>query len=587
MADNILTLPDTTTDFNDFKSQFESFYANGTTWLGTLTTQTSTTLIDSMSTMGTFLVGRIIRASEDAFAETAQSDDAIRANAQAQGIRLTRFLPAQIPVILNSPTAAAIQPLTQFTAGGYSFFNREQLNLVAGANNVTLYEGKVQTYTIFGGDGSDLQTFFSAEDGFQVSDQDTRILVNGIFQPKALGGLWNYRGLPAYSDLTLSDGRLLVQFGTSLFGTVPQPNDVLVIQYVVTQGATANNISLDQKPVAISGFPAISGLLQGSTTGGANDKPVALYKNVASGSLGTYSSAVTKPQYLSIIATYPGIVDVVTQAQREINPRKLEWMNIIRVSGLTTSPWTQAQKDAFTKYCQTVSMYAPYFIWQDAVPIPRDVAVDVYVYNSADVNKVQSQATAAIQKLFNPRPGLLQTNFYLSDIQQAVVDANPGLVSYVIVTNPTGPMIVTAPPSPTVTATVLSSGGTLGPAVYAYSVSTTLTTGEAGPPSTWTFPQVQTGSSNQISLSWPAVPGAASYTIWGRLGGSAGSLATVPATTLSFVDNGSLTPTGDPPNTISELPIRYNQLNTLQVNVKFAERQQRISPDNPTRLFTG
>lgn len=600
-SDNILVLPDSTIDFTDFKQQFEAYYSNGTTWQGTLTTQTSTTLIDMASTIGTFLVGRVIRAQEDAFPETAQSNDAILANAQAQGLRLTRYLPAQSQCTLNTPFDVSLSPLTQFSIGGYYFFNREQLNLNSGDNTVTLYEGRVQTYLINGGDGSDLQTFIAPEDSFQVSDQDVQITINQVLLPKALGGLWNYRGLPAYSDLTLADGRFVAQFGTSQFGTVPQVNDILTIKYPVTMGASGNNLNILNQPVTVATFPAITGVVTSAPQGGANDKPISLYKSVASGSLGTYSSAVTKPQYNSIIATYPGIVDAYTQAQREINPRALEWMNVIRVSALTTDDdrvnpdgtrgWTQAQRVAFTDYCQTVTMYAVYFLYQEAIPVGRDVDVSVYVFNSADTEKVLANSQTAIQNLFAPRPGILMTNFYTYDIEQAIKAASPGLVSYVIVNKPTGPMIVTAPPSPQITYTLIPGGGTLDEGVYAYSISTTAQapdgTIDVGTPQNWVFPQITTpNGAYAINLTWPAVPNAIEYKVWGRVGSSAGLLATISASSpLTFTDDGSITPSGPPPNTIADVPIRYNKLQSLNVTVRFAERQQTVIDADPTRLI--
>jgi len=593
-TNNTLVLSDLTVDFDQFVNQFQTWLNSTQTWKGNLTVKTSATLIQLAASVGTFMQGRLNRVYEDAFPETAQSDDAVRSAVQMQGLRMARYLPAQMTATLTSPFDVTLPVLTQFNCGGGYFFNRDVITLLANEPTaVTLFQGNIVQYVMYGL-GTPLQAFLSEESDFTISDRDVQIQLNGTILPKTFGGLWNYDGLPGWADITLPDGRLCAQFGnlggqSGQFGTIPGQNDLVVVTYPITTGAAGNNLTTLNKSVSISGFSSITGTSTANPTGGANDTPIQAYKNVASGGFGTFSSAVTKSQYLATVATYPGIVDAVTQAQREINPQALKWMNVIRVAGLTTSPWTQQQKKDFTDYMQTVTMYAPYFLWVDPEEMPRDVSVDIFCFNSAVLNTVKTNAVNGLTQLFAPRPGLLMTNLYESDIEDVIKAANPGAVSYVIVNLPTGPMIVTAPQSPQITFTLLPGGGSLGPLVYAYSVSTILTTGEEGPPSNWTFPQIKTGlAAYGIQLDWPAVANAANYKIWGRSAGGIGLLAEVPATTLTFTDNGSITPSGDPPNTISELPIRYNSLNSLTVNVFYAERQQRLDVSAlPTRQSNG
>lgn len=593
---NLLVLSDLTGDVGDFVTQFQTALAAKPTWQGFLTTASAETMIELISSVGAFAQGRLIRESEDVFSETAQSDSAILSITQMQGLRIARSLPAGVPGTLTSPVSVTLPPLTQFSCAGSFFFNRDALQLLANTPlTVTLFEGQVFTYTI-AGLGTERQTFVPPQDNFSISDQDTIVQINGTIIPKAYGNLWNFDGLPGYVDMTTSDGRMLLQFGNlggvnGQFGSIPAVNDSVTVNFPVTQGASGNNIVTLNKPVSITGFPLINGIFTDNPSGGADDKPVISYKNIAAGGFGTYSSAVTKSQYQAIIGTFPGILDAVTQAQREINPNDYRWMNVCRVSGLTTSPWTQAQKKSFTNYCQTVTMYAHYFLWQDPIAIPRDVVLDVYIFNSAIPNQVQSQSVSAIQALFAPRPGILMTNFYIDDLVQAVRAANPGLISYVIPQAPTGSMIVTAPESPQITYSLVPGGGTLGELVYAYAISTTLINGQVGTPVNWVFPQIISNTANYgITLTWPAVYNAASYTIWGRAPGAGiGVLATVSASTLTFTDNGSITPTGGPPTTIADTPIQYNSLNSVTINVLYADRQQQLQSgaSAPTRLANG
>ncbi|WP_391858014.1 hypothetical protein, partial [Vibrio cidicii] len=123
-------------------------------------------------------------------------------------------------------------------AGQY-FFNRDEITFTdANPINVTLYEGQVYAYQM-PGLGTERQTFVGAQDNFSVSDRDVAVLINGIMIPKAYGCLWNFDGLPGFSDQTMSDGRLLIQFGNygglnGNFGSIPGVNDTVIVMYPIT-----------------------------------------------------------------------------------------------------------------------------------------------------------------------------------------------------------------------------------------------------------------------------------------------------------------------------------------------------------------
>src|SRR5271168_4615825 len=207
VSQNPLVLSELTADVADFVDQFQSYLQTNPTWIGNLTTQTSQTLLELLGSIGTFAQGRVIRAYEDAFAETAQSDDAILAITQMQGIRITRYLPAQVPATLMSPTELTLAPYTQFQGGGNYFFNQEAITLMAGVSTpVNLAQGQMYAYT-FPGLGTERQAWIGLQNAFVISDQDVQVQLNGVTLPKSYGGLWNFDGLPGYADLTLSDGR--------------------------------------------------------------------------------------------------------------------------------------------------------------------------------------------------------------------------------------------------------------------------------------------------------------------------------------------------------------------------------------------
>lgn len=645
---DLITLSDTTVDQGQFVAQFQNRLATTQTWSAGLTTQTSQTLIEYISAVGTFITAKIVRAVEDSFPETAQSDSAIRSIANMQGLRIARMLPATMQVTATSASLQVIPPFTQWSAGGYSWFNAQPITLQPNvAQTVTLKEGRVVQNQL-SGLGTDLQAYITAEDAFSVSDQDVVVSINSQNLNKVFGPLWNYPGVKAYTDLTLNDGRAVLQFGSQGYGAVPGVNDIVDVVYAVTQGATVNGANLAGVRVSCNPLPTINATAVSNPSGGADTKPVVAYKNFAAGSFGTYSSGVTKAQYQALVNNYPGIIDASTQAQREINPSALKWMNVIRVSALTTSPWNQQQVQDFLNYMQNITMYTTKFIWQDPVKVERDVEIEIYCFNSVNsLSDVENNVASAITNLFSPRPGILMTDFFLSDLEQSAMNAAPGQISYVIVKKPTDSMLVTPPTSPQITYTVVPSGGSLTPLLYSYSVSvdvpspnpnymglwdplvestfppataagqywiasnngtiysTTFALGDQillislddgmgdqvwdikpmatngvidfGAPSNWVNPEV-TVTNSKVILNWSAnpVPGALSYSIWGRRAGYIGIITSVPHTTLNYTDLGGPDPTPLPTNAQSDTLIRYNSLRSLKVTAFYAKRQTNV-----------
>lgn len=83
--------------------------------------------------------------------------------------------------------------------------------------------------------------------------------------------------------------------------------------------------------------------------------------------------------------------------------------------------------------------------------------------------------------------------------------------------------------------------GTLGAATYYYRVSAITAAGE-----TLACAEVglAIGATTGVDLTWEAVPGATGYRVYGRDTGAELLIAEVSGTTLTYTDDGSLTPTG-------------------------------------------
>lgn len=603
-----LIISDMSMDFDQFVSDFESYLQKKGSWKGNLTTMTGQTLIELVAALGTFDQTKINRAFQDCFAETAVSDSAIRACAVMQGVRMTRRLPAQIEVELTAPRGLVIPAYSQFQCAGYSFFNREAFKFLGGEEDtvtltVTMYQGEVVIYEITG-NGTNLQAWVSSEDNFVVSDRDVKVEINDEEIPVSYAGLWNYKNQPACQDLTTSTGRLIIHFGTNemsavrssdlteiepiTYGTVPGINDTVRITYCTTEGASGNNYITLDNTVTIDGYDDVEGTALTNPRYGSAEKSTLTYKNNTASSFGTYGSAVTKAQYSAIVNTYPGVIDTITQAQREINPGDLQYMNVIWVTGVTTEPWNATQKQEFCKWCEKQSMYSTRFVWVDAEEVPREISMRVYCFNSAVLTTVEDNVKRAIFDLFKARPGILMTNIYRSDIINAALksDAN---ISYVTLEEPTVDFIVTPPTSPLLSFKINNNAGgkNFEPAQYAYCVTLVNNDGIESTKDNWVHPLVTEDMKNPtVTLSWYDDPSAKEYRIYGRIAERAGYMATVQAGTSTWTDNGTVTPDESKFSLGKKVDIKYNSLNvidSLSVTCSYAERQQRLDNSLPVR----
>lgn len=91
------------------------------------------------------------------------------------------------------------------------------------------------------------------------------------------------------------------------------------------------------------------------------------------------------------------------------------------------------------------------------------------------------------------------------------------------------------------------TGGTLTAATYNYKYSYTKDGVESPASAASANIVIAAGTTNRIEVTVTAVPGATSYTIYGRTGGSFLAIATITDPTVLYNDTGAATPSGASP----------------------------------------
>jgi hypothetical protein len=559
-------------DFEAIRQQLQTYLSSKESWAGTLPTQTGQTIIDFVAAIAAYNSFQNVRSYEDAFPNTSVSDEATYAIASMQGLRIRRKQPAAMEVEITVAAPITVPAYSQFAGGGTFFYNRTALAMNVGTHSVTLYQGRVIDFQI-NGLGTDFQLFMSQERQFQVSNNDVSVFINTIPIARTEDGLWKLKGIPGFRDRTLPDGRLVIEFGNGTYGARPSQTDIVRILYTITSGASANNLNLTNKKFALDANPGVVAIAQGNPANGVDEQSATIYKNVAAATFGNFGSAVTKEQYQATAASYPGVVDAVVLAQRDINPQALQWMNVMRVTLLTTTPWSAGQSQAYINWLQSKTMYSGKFVMDNPLGISTDVSAMIYCFNWANATQAQADAIAAVQALFAPEAGYLGRDIELADIYNAILDSNKG-IDYVDIFSPTTNLKVSNVAIDAPAATQVTAASALLAATYRYAVGVVTSYGEIAPKN-WTEITLPFADIYRVKLDWAAYPNALHYNVYGyrpqaavgqqyrRLGQSL---------TNTYTDAGNVPVVYTPVPAFSTMPIRYNVLGGIAISVKYTNR---------------
>lgn len=102
----------------------------------------------------------------------------------------------------------------------------------------------------------------------------------------------------------------------------------------------------------------------------------------------------------------------------------------------------------------------------------------------------------------------------------------------------------------------VSAIGSLVAATYYYKVTTLTSSGESLPSAEVSFVLVGTGG---VKFTWKAMEGATGYKVYGRTAGAELLIATIGSgTTVTYTDNGSVTPSGALPTANTTYPLPYS-----------------------------
>ena len=561
MAEQELTL--IKPDFESIRQMFVDKLGTYAAWKDLMSAGTGSALLDFISAVGANDQYAIQHAFREGF-RTARLDSSVLAQTVLLGVRLDRKGPGSCQVQLSSPVDVVIPRFSQFSSNTRQLFNRETLTIKANTPiTVVLHEGTVKTQTL-AGTGLNYQLFVGSEGQYTVSDFDVEVQVNGIVVKRSVKGLWVDKD--GYQDFTNPEGQMNLLFGNNTYGVVPPTNAEVKITYAVTLGTAGNDTSFSTTSVVYTENKSVSGKALTPITGGADEKPISLYRRLTPQLFAAKSSASTAEEYPALATKYPGVLDALILGQRSVAPADVRWMNLLQTTLLTETPWDDAQWKDFVKWFQKQSMQPLELYRRDPEVQDTSVFAILYCHGRADLNQVRLAAEKAIRALFAPRAGLLQTNIYLSDIYDVLKKADSS-VEYLELVMPTNHVIVTLN-SPDFAMTAIS--GTLPASRRCYAVTALLARGET----TANFSSVSVVQNSGVVISWTPVRGAVSYRIYGGTPDNIGLLAEVDATQdPKWTDDGTKVPAPVAAQAASTIAPSYAKLSGLNIQTAYTDRE--------------
>lgn len=424
-------------DFDLLYGELSKKLAMRGTWKDALPTSVGTTIIDMFAGCGVTDQYYIEMALREAFLGLARRDSSIFAGVRWLGINIRRNTPAGLTANLTNVYTETkyVPPYTQFNLNGTDYFNREQIEIVAGGSiDVFLYQGTVKSNSFDLDRNVDRRNAIVhlGSSGFQASDilvyTEDKVTGNSTLWSDTEDSLWGYGATDRiyYVDSTPS-GDVAFTFGDGEFGALLPSSSYLKVRYVETKGAAANNSVSGMSGYCLP-LPNIKATSVSTATGGANRKEALYYKQFGNRMFRSGKRWISAADITAGLQGIPGIADVKVLGQRDIAPNDPSWMNVMRIVALpeNTDTFGGANPNPQSAAWENIIAITDGKL-HDMIQIQRwnpekvyvNVRIRVAILQQASPEEVRLGITERILALFEKKPGILGRRLALDDLRGA------------------------------------------------------------------------------------------------------------------------------------------------------------------------
>ena len=235
--------------------------------------------------------------------------------------------------VANAPTSVTIPEFTEFTGSidgvSYKFLNVNSKTIFSSAgvfsDSITLKEGTLLTtrYTVVSADAD--QRFLIPNSRIDTTTLNVTVLNSSVdsttrtFTPSENLVELDATSLVYFLQET-EDGLYELKFGDDIFGTALDNGNILVIRYLVSNGALANDINALTYSDTITNVTAATFTADDPATGGSARETVAQIKFNAPKSYEAQNRAVTAEDYKALLLSQATVNSVVVWGGEDNDP---------------------------------------------------------------------------------------------------------------------------------------------------------------------------------------------------------------------------------------------------------------------------
>ena len=235
--------------------------------------------------------------------------------------------------VANAPTSVTIPEFTEFTGSidgvAYKFLNVNSKTIFSSAgvfsDSITLKEGTLITtrYTVVSADAD--QRFLIPNSRIDTTTLNVTVLNSAVdsttrtFTPSENLVELDATSLVYFIQET-EDGLYELKFGDDIFGTALDNGNILVIRYLVSNGALANDINALTYSDTITNVTAATFTADDPATGGSARETVAQIKFNAPKSYEAQNRAVTAEDYKALLLSQATVDSVVVWGGEDNDP---------------------------------------------------------------------------------------------------------------------------------------------------------------------------------------------------------------------------------------------------------------------------
>ena len=235
--------------------------------------------------------------------------------------------------VANAPTSITIPEFTEFTGSidgvSYKFLNVNSKTIFSSAgvfsDSITLKEGTLITtrYTVVSADAD--QRFLIPNSRIDTTTLNVTVLNSSVdsttrtFTPSENLVELDATSLVYFLQET-EDGLYELKFGDDIFGTALDNGNILVIRYLVSNGALANDINALTYSDTITNVTAATFTADDPATGGSARETVAQIKFNAPKSYEAQNRAVTAEDYKALLLSQATVDSVVVWGGEDNDP---------------------------------------------------------------------------------------------------------------------------------------------------------------------------------------------------------------------------------------------------------------------------